>query len=255
LLYKDQVKQGNLRAKYDVIVVPHQTSGGKGIVYEAPKTSRPLAYRKNGTFKSFGMYGETDDVRGGMGLEGASEIQKFVENGGLLMTFGVSSYFPAEFGIVRGVEAQRPAAPFYAPGPVVQTEIIQAGHPVFYGYSEKTLPVRWADGPLLQLPDPNAPSGQFTGVSRERATSLMRFSGGETNVLSGLMRGADQVRNRPAIVDAPSGKGRALIYAINPIYRWQNFGEHMLVFNALMFFNDLPMTLPGSTTTTSDVRQ
>jgi hypothetical protein len=255
LIYKDQVKQGHLRAKYDVIVIPHQTNGGKGIVYEAPKTSRPLAYRRNDTFKSFGMYGETDDVRGGMGLEGAAEIQKFVENGGLLMTFGVSSYFPAEFGIVRGVEAQRPAAPFYAPGPVVQTEIIQAGHPVFYGYSEKTLPVRWADGPLLQLPDPNAPSGQFTGVSRERATSLMRFSGGETNVLSGLMRGADQVRNRPAIVDAPSGKGRALMYAINPIYRWQNFGEHMLVFNALMFFNDLPMTVPGSATTTSDVRQ
>jgi len=72
----------------------------------------------------------------------------------------------------------------------------------------------------------------------------MRFPGGDANVLSGLMRGADQVKNRPAIVDAPSGKGRVVLYSINPIYRWQNFGEHNLVFNALMFYNDFPDKLP-----------
>jgi hypothetical protein len=58
-------------------------------------------------------------------------------------------------------------------------------------------------------------------------------------VLSGLMRGADQVRNRPMVVDAPSGKGHVLLYANNPIYRWQTFGEHEMVFNALMYWNDL----------------
>jgi hypothetical protein len=26
---------------------------------------------------------------------------------------------------------------------------------------------------------------------------------------------------------------------VNPIYRWQNFGEHNLLFNALLFHNDL----------------
>jgi hypothetical protein len=245
LIYKDQAKQGNLRAKYDVIVMPHQTTGGKTIVYEAPKTTRPLAYKKNDKFKSFGLYGETEDVRGGMGLEGAAEFQKFVESGGVLLTFGVASYFPAEFGIARGVEAQRPQAPFYAPGPVVQAEIVQPTHPIFYGYEGKNLPVRWSDGPLLQVPDRDSPLAAFTsGTGNERPVTLMRFPGGDASVLSGLMRGADQVRNRPAIVDAPTGKGRVVLYSINPIYRWQNFGEHNLVFNALLFFNDFPETLP-----------
>jgi hypothetical protein len=54
------------------------------------------------------------------------------------------------------------------------------------------------------------------------------------------MRGADQIRNRPALVDAPAGRGRVLLYVINPIYRWQNFGEHNLVFNALLYYNDMP---------------
>ena len=71
---------------------------------------------------------------------------------------------------------------------------------------------------------------------------LLRFQGGDAGVLSGLMRGADEARNRPAVVDAPVGKGRVILYAINPIYRWQTFGEHGMVFNAILFHNDMTVT-------------
>ncbi|MEZ5286125.1 MAG: hypothetical protein R2712_15200 [Vicinamibacterales bacterium] len=240
LIHKDHVQPGaNLRAKYDVIIVPHQTQNGKSVVFEQPRLSRPLPYKKNDRFKSLGMYAETDDVRGGMGLEGVIEFQKFLDAGGLVMTFGVSSYFPAEFGLARGVDAQRPAPGWYAPGPYVQSEVLEPAHPIFYGYEGKTLPVRWADGPLLQAgPPPNAQA--FVGSLPDRPKVLARYTGGDTGVLSGLMRGAAQLRNRPMIVDAPAGKGRVLLFANNPIYRWQTFGEHELVFNALLFWNDLP---------------
>jgi hypothetical protein len=251
LIHKDHVQAGaNLRARYDVIVVPHQTQNGKSVVYEQPKLSRPLPYKKSDEFKSLGMYAETNDVRGGMGLEGVTEFQKFLDAGGLVMTFGVSSYFPAEFGLARGVDAQRPASGWYAPGPYVQSEILQLAHPLFYGYGgQKTLPVRWADGPLLQA-GPPAEFAAFMGSTPERPQVLARYQGGDTGVLSGLLRGADQLRNRPMIVDAPSGKGRVLLFANNPIYRWQTFGEHALVFNALLFWNDLPSgPQPQSSTT------
>jgi hypothetical protein len=39
------------------------------------------------------------------------------------------------------------------------------------------------------------------------------------------------------------------MYVDNPIYRWQTFGEHALVFNALLFYNDLPSAAPRTTTT------
>jgi hypothetical protein len=42
------------------------------------------------------------------------------------------------------------------------------------------------------------------------------------------------------IVDTTSGKGRVLLFTNNPIYRWQTFGEHGMVFNALLYWNDLP---------------
>jgi hypothetical protein len=249
LIHKDHVQSGaNLRSKYDVIVMPHQTNNGKSIVYENPKLSKPLPYKKNDKFKSMGMYAETDDVRGGMGLAGAAEFQKFVEDGGVLITMGVASYFPAEFGLAKGVDAQSPAQGFYAPGPYVNSEILIPAHPTMFGYTQKTLPIRYAGGPLLQA-GPPAGFEQFAGASPDRPQVIARFTGGEAGVLSGLMRNPDQIRNRPMVVDAPSGKGRVLMFANNPIYRWQTFGEHAMVFNALLFWNDMtPAAAPKSST-------
>jgi hypothetical protein len=247
LIHKDHMRQGNLRAKYDVIVMPHQGNSGKSIVYEQPKLSRPLAYRKGGAYKTFGFYTETDDVRGGMGLEGAAEMQKFVDEGGVLMTLGIASAFPAEFGIAKGVDTQNAQPGFYAPGPYVQSEIMIPTHPVVFGYDQKTLPVRYAGGPLLQAgPPPEAAA--FLGASPFRPQVVARFVGGEAGVLSGVMRGADQIRNRPMIVDAPSGKGHVLLFTNNPIYRWQTFAEHEMVFNALMYWNDFPAATPPAKT-------
>ena len=75
---------------------------------------------------------------------------------------------------------------------------------------------------------------------------VLRFPGGDGAVLSGLMRGAEQTAQPSGLVDAPAGKGRVLLYAMNPIYRWQTFGEHGLVFNGLLYWNDLdrPATPP-----------
>jgi hypothetical protein len=235
VIYKDQAKAGQLRSKWDVIVVPHQGSTGKALVYEQPPASKPLPYKKSDRFPSLGVYGETDDVRGGMGLQGAMEFQRFVEDGGVLLTLGIASFFPPEFGLTRIVDAQRPQGNFYAPGPIVQAEILQPSHPMFFGYTDRTIPVRWADGPLLRVPDVNDTTTQSGALPRP--VVLMRFTGAPA--LSGLMRGSDQIRRRPAVVDAAVGKGRVLLYAVNPIYRWQNFGEHNLVFNALLFYNDL----------------
>jgi hypothetical protein len=79
-----------------------------------------------------------------------------------------------------------------------------------------------------------------------RPQTIARFVGGDAGVLSGVLRGADQIRNRPMIVDAPSGQGRVLLFTNNPIYRWQTFGEHMLIFNALLYWNDMASSAPAA---------
>ena len=227
LIFKERIKKGNLRAQYDVIVVPNQGRSGKGLVYDIEPKSKPIAYTKTEQFKFLGDYGSSEDITGGMGLDGVVEFQKFVDEGGLLITLGVASAFPPEFGLTRKVESARTSAAFYAPGPIINAEVVRPLHPVFYGYTETTVPVRWANGPLLT-------------VSREDREQqvLMRFPGGDSNVLSGLMKGANEIAGRSAIVDTPVGKGHVLMFATNPCYRWQNVGEFRMLFNAVLNFND-----------------
>ena len=69
------------------------------------------------------------------------------------------------------------------------------------------------------------------------------------------MRGANEIRNRPAIVDQPSGKGRVILFAGNPCYRWQNFGEFNMLFNTVLNYNDIK-TAPDTPVagTTADSR-
>ncbi|HEX4749791.1 MAG TPA: M14 family zinc carboxypeptidase [Bryobacteraceae bacterium] len=234
LIFKERVKQGDLRSAYDVIVVPNQARSAKQLVFDIEPKKIPLAYTKTDKFKYLGDYGSSPDITGGMGLEGVVELEKFVGKGGVLITLGVASSFPAEFGITRRVEAARTSPQFYAPGPIVQAEVLKPQHPIFYGYTEKTMPVRWASGPLLTVPQ------------TDRDEILMRFPGGDDSVLSGIMKGANEIRNRPAIVDVPVGEGRVVLFATNPCYRWQNLGEFRMLFNALLNFDDMPSKSGGN---------
>jgi hypothetical protein len=42
------------------------------------------------------------------------------------------------------------------------------------------------------------------------------------------------------INNAHNGKGRVLMFANNPVYRWQNHGEFNMVFNSIVNWNDVP---------------
>ena len=229
LIYKERVRKGNLRSSYDVIVMPEQGRGsGKSLVFDIESKGKPIAYDKTPQFPSLGMYGESEDITGGMGLEGALELEKFVRQGGVLITLGTASYFPPDFGIAPNVEAARPSPQFYAPGPIVEASILRPEHPIFYGYTGKTMPVRYAGGPLLRL------------TREARPGMLMQFEGTEASVLSGFARGIAETRNRPAVVDVPLEHGRVVLFATNPCYRWQNLGEFNMLANAILNFNDFP---------------
>ena len=233
LIFKDEVRKGGLRAKYDVIVVPSQGRSTKNFVFDIPMTGKPLPYTKTAEYPTQGAYGSSPDIRGGLGLEGVAELRKFVEAGGTLITLGDSSAVPGDFGIVPEVEVSRPTKAFYAPGPIVTAKIVKPANPVFYGYTEPTTTVRWASTALLALP------------IRDQNDVLMSFPGGDKAVQSGLMVGASEVKDRPAIVDLPVGQGQVLMFATNPIYRWQNFGEYRMLYNALFSYKDLRAGLGG----------
>jgi hypothetical protein len=241
LIYKERLRTGNLRADYDVIIMPTQQANRAAIF--APPAARPVPYMKTDKFKFLGMYGESPDISGGMGGEGVDAFAKFLDAGGTLITMGEASRFPSEVGLARTIDASAATSnQFYAPRPIVNAEIVRTDHPVFYGYADKIVPVKYLGGPLITVGQP------------DQGSVLARYVGGDAAVLSGLMRGADEIRDRPIAIDVAggySGKGRVIMFANNPIYRWQNHGEFNMVFNALMNWNDAVGAHVSAKTTTA----
>jgi 8-oxo-dGTP pyrophosphatase MutT (NUDIX family) len=241
LIFKERAKKGNLRADYDVIVMPTQ-QGTRAAVF-APPAARPVPYMKTEKYRFLGDYGSSPDITGGMGGDGVDAFAKFLEAGGTLICTGNAVQFPTSLGMARTVDASDSTTnAFYAPRPLINAEIVKRDHPVFYGYTERIIPLKYLGGPLMSVGQP------------DQSAILARYPGGEANVLSGLMRGADEIANRPFAIEVPggyTGKGRLVLFSNNPIYRWQNHAEFNLMFNSLLNWNDMGAAASTATRTTA----
>jgi hypothetical protein len=230
LIYKERVVKGNLKADYDVIVMAAQ-SVTRAQVMAAP-AARAQPYMRTEKLKFLGMYGETDDMTGGFGQAGVDAFEAFLEAGGTLITTLQATRFPIEFGFARSVDTESLTG-VNAQKPLVNAEIKKADHPAFYGYEKSIFPMKFGQGQQV-----------FRVGIADQDNVLAQFVGGESSVLSGLMVGADNIRGRAFAMDIPNaynGKGRVLMFANNPIYRWQNHGEFNMVFNSIVNWNDIPV--------------
>jgi hypothetical protein len=152
---------------------------------------------------------------------------------------GESARLPIEFGWARTVD-KTPVPGLTAQRPLVEATISRPEHPVFYGFGKATIPVKYVGGTPFKV-----------GIADE-GNVLARYVGGDKAVLSGLMTGADSLKARPFAVDIPNahrGRGRVILFANNPIYRWQNHGEFNMVFNSIINWNDTGAAPDGPVTT------
>jgi hypothetical protein len=231
LIFKERVAKGDLKKDYDVILMAAQNVN-KASVMAAP-AAKPQPYQKTDKYKFLGMYGETADMSGGFGQPGVDAIEKFLDAGGTLITTLQAVRYPIEFGLAHTVDTEAPQN-VNAQKPLIQAEIMRTDHPVFYGYDKKIFPVKFGQGSQL-----------FRVGVADQGNVLAQYVGGDASVLSGLMVGADNIRGRAFAVDIPqahNGNGRVIMFANNPIYRWQNHGEFNMIFNSIINWNDLPAT-------------
>ena len=91
-------------------------------------------------------------------------------------------------------------------------------------------------------PDPDADlrESPFFTPPQLRPRVVLRFANDEKNLLvSGMLAGANELANRPAIVDVPVGRGHVVMFATNPMWRHQTQGEFFLLFNAALNYDNL----------------
>jgi hypothetical protein len=264
----------NLKAKYDAIILPPSTSAMNWL--NGRSGSEAIPWKKLPGFPNLGGPDSSDDIRGGLDLEGIINLRNFVKEGGLLIAVGSSCEIPINFGLTNGVSIARTES-LNAPGGVFR--VINAGgdSPVTAGYQEK-FGVYFDQSPVLTT------GGGFGGGGRGQGTGggsrrggpgerdivqgrppyepkkiegdddqqgfgggggntppkvLLRFASENELLISGMLDGGEELAGRAALVQCKLGKGNILLFGINPMWRMQTHGSWQLMFNAIMTWNDM----------------
>ena len=177
----------NLRDKYDVIIFPPVNGSAQSIVNGLPMRGDPIPFKKSDLTPNFGLApDQTDDMRGGLEIQGVANLQKFIQQGGLFVAIANIANIPIDYGITTGV-AVRPAQRLQARGSIFNATFADRKSPIAYGYGD-SLPVYFNQAPLLAIaPGPGA--GGFGGG--EDGTASGRPSG------RGTLTDPDVVQGRP----------------------------------------------------------
>lgn len=140
----------NLRSKFDVIILGPVSGSAQRIVNGVPRIGDPIPFKGSELTPNFATApDQSDNIRGGMGLEGLLHVRDFVEQGGLFITIGPNSSIPVEYGLVDGVSVI-PARDLRVRGSVLSADLADTASPVLYGYSG-TVPVYFNTAPILEV--------------------------------------------------------------------------------------------------------
>jgi hypothetical protein len=209
-LMDDEIKKGNLNAKYDTIILPQDSPGM--IMGEIPPR-----YRRY-------ISAVPPEYRSGIGEEGVAALKEFVKNGGTLVTLGEASSFAIEkFGLgVSNVTENLDPKEFFCPGSTLKVNVDNS-HPLAYGMPAEGFVVYYSSEAFAITTSQN--SELYETVVRYKDKDLLQ---------SGWLIGEDHLAKMPAMVDVKHGKGHVVLIGFRTQHRCQTHGTFKLLFNALM---------------------
>jgi hypothetical protein len=195
------MKRGDLRSRYDVIILPSQND--KQIVEGNEKGSYP------------------DEYVGGITETGVENLRKFVEEGGTLICFDDATEFAIKrFKLpVKNVLEGLKSSDFYCPGSALSIEVDNK-HPLGKWTKTKT------DAYFTN-------SAAFDVTDTKRVTVIARYA--KKDVLrSGWLRGEKFLAGKVALAEVSMNKGRVILFGFRPQHRGQTWGTFQFIFNAIM---------------------
>jgi hypothetical protein len=252
----EDIRAGNLRSRIDVLLYGHVDLELAEQIEGLPKIWSPMPFKKTAQTPSFGTPAESDDITGGIGYGGLVQIQRFIEDGGLMVTLGSGSMLALEGGLVRFVRRSSGGVPrstagggaassaasqqaaTRTPGAHVRVTFDRANHPIAYGYPVHTYVFR-QNFPLYNIPRRWLRMAYCTTCldgPEDRRGVVMEWgdTDGKPFVESGQAWGEENLIGRPAILDMPVGKGHVVCFNFNPMHRDLNRGDQRLLWNAIL---------------------
>jgi hypothetical protein len=201
-LLDKEAREGNLRAKYDAIILPSMRP--EDIV----RGNLPGSYPQEFT--------------GGITEEKVRNLARFVDEGGTLICLGDSSQFAIKqlnLPLRNALEGLK-SSEFYAPGSILRINL-DASHALARGLPSQ-LDAYFINSSAFEITDP------------QRARIVARYAEASQVLRSGWLLGADKLAGKAALVEVTLGRGRVILFGFRPQHRGQTWGTFPLLFNAIM---------------------
>ena len=251
LIMDEDVRKGGLRERFDLILYPDTGLSLKGIATGIDRRHGPLAFTKTTQFASHGAPTSTPDMTGGFTWNGLQHLETFVEKGGVLVTLGGATTLPLDGGIVRDVR-RATVRNLSNPGSELRVRFRRHDHPIAYGYPETTSvfragePVyalrRVDEGRIVLQWGTKIPNDDEDDKKEDETGDADKDKKEPPIVVSGGIKGGDELVGKPAVLDTEVGKGRVISFDFDPIHRYQTESDFRLVWNAILNWNDMPAT-------------
>jgi hypothetical protein len=225
---KDDLRAGDLRKRFDVILVPNVRGSVDRIIHGVNRDFGPMPFQKTRETPSFGTPASSPDITGGPGFEGLAALQRFVDDGGTLITLANATRLAAETGIAAPL-GPHAARSLFHPGSVVRARSRRSASPILYGYPDVTtifrgngplyeveprdsamlvlqygteLPEHEPDGPMMGLPAsgaaPHSASARTTTANRD--TAALHTTGASSSVPDSTATGKNKKGDAAAYV-------------------------------------------------------
>jgi len=219
-LHDTEIKAGDLRKKFDVLIIPSMDS--EEIVKGYEKGRVPPAYE------------------GGLGVDGVARLLEFIGAGGTVIalnsasTFAIDAFKLPVADSLKDVETGRRGGPevkFICPGSLLRMKF-NSRHPAGYGMPEEAAAVFVDSRAFAVVPD-------FRG---ERAPAVIAAYADSNLLMSGYLKGESYLAGRASALDVPLGRGRVVLLGFSVQNRAQPHGTFKLLFNSLFLGSAQPQS-------------
>jgi hypothetical protein len=195
------MREGNLRARFDVIVLPSERARGNMQTEDNP----------------------FDSGASGLNAAGAESVRRFANEGGTLICFDAAcETVIKQFNLLlRNVLEGLRSSDFYCPGSILRITV-NTSDPISRTMSKDV------DAYFI-----NSSAFEIKAGGESRVRVVARYA--DKDVLrSGWLLGEKYLAGKIALAEVSLGKGRVVLFGFRPQHRGQTWGTFPFIWNSIM---------------------
>jgi hypothetical protein len=222
VVYPQTIDAGNLIARYDVLILPN------GATFARPNARVPARINPDDIPEEY------RDRLGNLTVaRSVPQLQEFLNAGGTVLAvgsatdLGIQLQLPIANALVDSAGRALPRTKFYVPGSILTMRV------------DTTAALAQGLRSVTDFYYDNAPAFRLLPAAETRGVKRVVWVDGPSPLRSGWAWGQRYLSGVTEVLQAPVGKGVLVLFGPDPYFRSQPHGTFKLLFNGLLYRNEL----------------